>query len=126
MAKKLAMVFGVVFVLVGLLGFISNPIVGSMGFFMTNHVHDLVHLLVGVVMLVMSAQGESMAIMSLTIFGAVYALIAVLGFVMTSPLLGLVAYNSADNWLHVVLAIVLLGAGLSIKKGFMTPPAAQV
>ena len=35
MAKKLAMLFGIVFVLVGALGFISNPIVGEGGYFQT-------------------------------------------------------------------------------------------
>lgn len=128
MAKKLAMVFGVVFVLVGLLGFISNPIVGAHGYFFTNHTHDIVHLLVGIVMIIMSAQGEAAGAMSLTIFGVVYLLIAVLGFVMKTPLLGLVAYNGADNWLHVVLGVVLLAAGLSLKKGSAAPsmPAGQM
>ena len=124
MAKKIAMTLGVVFVLVGVLGFFPNPIVGANGFFLANYTHDIVHLLIGVVMIIMAAQGESSAAMSMIIFGIVYALIAILGFVMTSPLLGLVTYNAADNWLHVVLAVVLLIAGFSLKpKMAMTTSA---
>lgn len=127
MAKKLAMVFGVVFVLVGILGFISNGMVGSNGYFMTNHAHDAVHLLIGIIILIWSARGEAAAAMSMTTFGIVYLLIAVLGFVMTSPLLGFITYNGADNWLHVVLGVVLLAAGLSLKKGSASAmPSAQM
>ena len=120
MAKKLAMVFGVIFVLVGILGFIPNPIVGPNGFFLTNSLHSIFHLLVGIVMLIMASQGESNAALSMTIFGVVYLLLAVLGWVLTSPMLGLVAYNGADNWLHLVLGVVLVAAGM-MKKGSAAP-----
>lgn len=125
MAKKLAMLFGVIFVIVGLLGFVSNPIVGSgNAMFLTNTMHNIVHLLVGVIMIIMSSQGEASASMSLTIFGVIYLVLAVLGFLMKSPLLGFVDYNSADNWLHLVLGVVLLAAGMMKKSqpAPMTPP----
>jgi hypothetical protein len=112
MAKKFAMVVGVVFVLVGLLGFVGNPIVGRSGMFLTNAVHDVAHILIGVIILVMAGSKPNTA---LTVFGVVYLLLAVLGFVMQSPLLGLVEVNAADNWLHVVLGVVLLAAGLGMK-----------
>ena len=120
MAKKLAMVFGVVFILVGLLGFFNNPI---LGIFAVNGAHNVVHLLIGIVMVIMASQGEASAAMSMNIFGVVYLLVAVLGFVMKSPMLGFIAYNGADNWLHVVLGIVLLAAGMSAKKSVPAAPA---
>ena len=43
MAKRLAMIFGVVFVLVGLLGYVDNPLVGPVGMFATNGTHNLAH-----------------------------------------------------------------------------------
>jgi hypothetical protein len=125
MAKKLAMILGVVFVVVGLLGFISNPIVGhgAGAIFQTNKVHDIVHILIGVVMIAMAATSGALA---LTIFGVVYALLALAGFVMgPGKLFGLVTLNQADNYLHLVLAIVLLAAGMSTKKE-SNPPVAQV
>src|SRR5581483_3969118 len=122
MGKKLAMIIGVVFVLVGLLGFVSNPIVGGgSALFMTNTAHNLAHILIGVIMMVMAAQGESSALLSLKIFGVVYLLLAVLGFVMTSPMFGIIAYNGADNWLHLVLGVVLLALGM--KKASSAMPS---
>jgi len=119
MAKKFIMVIGLVFVLVGALGFFSNPIVGASGFFETNVTHNIAHLLIGVMMLAMAPSAPNTA---LNIFGVVYLLLAILGFVMTSPLLGLVAINSADNWLHVVLGVVLLVAGMTLKNEVSAMP----
>ena len=53
------------------------------------------------------------------VFGVIYALVAILGFVAgDSPLLGLVANNRADAVLHVVIAIVTLwiGFGMSAEE----------
>lgn len=114
MAKKLAMVFGVIFVIVGLLGFVSNPIVGKDALFHTDMVHNIVHLAVGVVMILMAGKAGRLA---LNLFGAIYLLLAVLGFVMgEGKLLGIMEINQADNWLHLVLGVVLLGAGMSAKN----------
>ena len=47
----------------------------------------------------------------------VYALVAILGLVTGGPmLLGLVAMNTADHWLHVALAVVLLAAGFMLRR----------
>ena len=46
------------------------------------------------------------------IFGIVYALVAVLGFMKGNGLvLGMISNNTADTWLHVVLAVVMLFLG---------------
>jgi len=114
-AKMAAIVIGIVFVIVGVLGFIPNPIVGPSGIFVTNTLHDLIHLISGIVLLAgaFSSLGSSMA---LKIIGIVYALVAVLGFFALSNgmLLGLIPVNSADQWLHVVLAVVILVAGFAL------------
>ncbi len=126
MAKKLAMIFGVVFVLVGLLGFINNPIVGAEGIFNTNMLHNIAHLLIGIV-LILVAKKESTAVLWMKIFGAVYLLLAVLGFMVVSKggdmILNLVAVNAADNWLHVVLGVVLLIVGFMAGKSTTQGPA---
>ena len=118
MAKKLAMVFGIVFVLVGLLGFISNPIVGSMGFFLTDTIHNIVHLLVGVLLLIGAGMGARSSALWLKIFGVVYLVLFIDGLVQPS-LLGFIAANTADTYLHLVLGIVLLIAGMSSKGNGM-------
>ena len=121
MAKRLAMLFGAVFVVVGLLGFVPNPIVGPTGFFATNSTHNLAHLLIGAILLFAGTQTERTAYINLMIFGAVYALLAVMGFAQIGEeghgmLMGMVHINGNDNWLHVVLAVALIGGALSTRS----------
>ncbi len=129
MSKKLAMIFGVVFVLVGLLGFIGNPIVGESGIFYTNALHNIIHLVIGIVLIAV-AKNEKMAVLWMKIFGIVYLLVALLGFMIVSKggsaILGLVAVNAADNWLHVALAVILLIAGFMCGgKKMLAAPASS-
>jgi len=116
MAKKLAMVFGVVFVIVGLLGFFANPIVGETGIFHTDMIHNIVHLLVGVVLFFASTKDEGASAMWLKVFGVVYLILFVNGLITPDKLLGFVAQNQADTWLHLVLGVVLLIAGMTGGK----------
>ncbi len=122
MAKKLAVLFGIVFVLVGVLGFIPNPIVGSTALFVTDTLHNIVHLLIGVVLLIVAMSAPEKSSLWLKIFGVIYLLLAVLGFILVpsgGALLGLVMMNTADHWLHVVLGVVLLIAGIVSNKPAM-------
>ena len=51
------------------------------------------------------------------IFGVVYGLVAVLGFFAgDQPLLGIIAHNMADMWLHVAIAAVSLYLGFGMKE----------
>jgi hypothetical protein len=110
-ARTAGMVIGAVFVVVGIVGFIPNPLVSTTGLFAVNTAHNLVHLLSGAAILVCALSGVATAL-SLQIFGVVYALVAILGFLSHGDmLLGLVRVNHADHWLHVLLALVVLTAG---------------
>ena len=114
MAKKLALLFGVVFLLVGLLGFVENPLVGMGAIFETDLMHNLVHILFGVVLLVVALKAPVKSGLWLKVLGVVYLVLAVLGFLMVpegGALLGLVNANGADHWLHIVLGLVLLVGG---------------
>jgi hypothetical protein len=114
-AKTAAIVLGAIFILVGILGFIPNPLVGPDGIFVVNTTHNLIHLVSGAVLLagVYTSFGPSLA---LKIIGVIYAIVAILGFVMSDDmLLGMIAMNAADRWLHVLLAIVLLAAGFALN-----------
>jgi hypothetical protein len=114
MAKKLAILFGIVFVLVGLLGFIPNPIVGSSGYFLTDAIHNIVHILVGVVLLLASGKGGRASATALKVFGVIYLVLFLDGLAQTN-LLGFIKANQADTYLHLVLGIVLLIAGATSK-----------
>jgi hypothetical protein len=110
-AKTAAAIIGIVFLAVGILGFFPNPLISPTGFFVVNTAHNVVHLISGVVLLA-GAYSSLGAEMALKIVGVVYALIAILGLAMNGPmLLGLVAMNPMDHWLHVALAVILLAAG---------------
>lgn len=126
MAKTLAIVFGVVFVLVGILGFIDNPLVGEGALFHTNTMHDLVHLLFGVILLAVAFRAPGKSAKWLKILGIAYLVLAVLGFFMIpdgGTLLGVAEMNHADHWLHVVLGVVLVGSGVWAGKGSRPAPA---
>ena len=119
MVKNLTLFFGMVFILIGILGFVDNPLVGDIGIFMTNAAHDVIHILIGIVAIIAARGGWGTAF--LKVFGAVYLLVALLGFWMGSPVLGFIGTNDADNWLHIALGAVFLCTGFMGGKKPMMP-----
>jgi len=109
--KVVGGILGAVYVLVGLVGFVVNPIV----IFQVNALHNVVHLLVGALLLVGFAGGELRARQINITVGAVYLVIGILGF-FVAPLVDLLALNTPDHFLHLVSALVLLGVGLSSRS----------
>jgi hypothetical protein len=120
-AKNAAILFGVVFILVGALGYVPNPIVGPEGIFATNDLHNIVHLASGVLLLLGAYTSLGSSLM-LKIVGVVYGLVAVCGFfmVMDGMMFGVVI-NEADKWLHVALAVVILAAGFMLPGDSAAP-----
>ena len=126
--QKLAGVFGVIFILVAVLGFISpgglvmtmEPTTGMvLGVFPVNLLHNIVHLAFGAWGLV-AARTWSGSKTFFTAGGIIYALLTVVGFL--SPMgFGMVPLGGTDIWLHAVLAIAMLGIGFTAK-----PAAAAV
>jgi hypothetical protein len=120
--KRWAMIFGAMFVLVGLLGYTSNPLIGPDGLFMTNGAHNMTHILIGVILLFASTQTERAAYLSNMTFGALYLLLALMGFASIgneghTNLLGMVHINGADNWLHVALGVGMIGIAMAAHRG---------
>ena len=115
-AKTAALVIGIIFIAVGVLGFIPNPLVSPTGIFAVNTAHNLVHLVSGAAILAGAYMGLGSAL-TLKVFGVIYALVAILGFFMTGDmLLGVIHVNQADKWLHVALAVVILAAGFMLPE----------
>ena len=50
-ADSLAKIFGAIFIIVGILGFIPNPLVSYRGVFEVNTLHNIVHLITGGILL---------------------------------------------------------------------------
>jgi hypothetical protein len=116
--KTIAVIFGVIFVAVGALGWIPavNPGGKLLGLFDVNVAHNLVHLATGIVAIVVGMMSDKASKLFFQVFGVIYALVAVLGFVSgDQPLLGIVNNNAADTWLHVVIAVVALYVGFGMK-----------
>ena len=120
--RTLGTVFGVVYLLVGLAGFavtgFSN-FAGTEGdtliVFDVNPLHNIVHLLVGGLLLgasrsVRTAKGAN------TLVGGVYLLVGVIGLFLIGTDANILALNGADNVLHFASAILLLGVGLGADK----------
>ncbi len=120
MAKKIIGALGAVFLVAGLAGFIGPlaPEGKALGLFYVGEpgiLHNLVHILSGVVALAAAASSEAYARLYAKVFGAVYAVVTILGFFTTSydKVLGLLPINAADNLLHLALTAVLLYVGFS-------------
>ncbi len=119
--QRVAQIFGIVFILVAIAGFVApggmamdtaNP--GMMlGLFPVNLLHNVVHLLFGVWGLA-AARSWSGAKSYATVAGAIYLVLAILGFVAPDGF-GLVPLGGNDRWLHIVLAVPLLYFGLTAK-----------
>ena len=58
-APCVAQFFGIVFIVVGLLGYIHNPIVGKHALFVTNSAHNILHIVVGLILLASMKLGNS-------------------------------------------------------------------
>jgi hypothetical protein len=136
MAKQVAVVFGIVMLVIGILGF--GPAVNTagpsgtsytlLGIFAINPLHNVVHLATGAIALAAGLYGGgAYARMYFLVFGIVYALITLIGvtgilFDSHGSLLGIVPINGADNVLHLAITIVSLGtyALTSDRQGVAT------
>jgi hypothetical protein len=108
-ANLVCLIMGVVFILVAIWGFIAGD---RVLIFHVNTAHNLVHLLSGAASIACGLASLAVARGFCFVFGAVYGLVAVLGFLGVQWVVDLLHLNNADNWLHVVIALVYLAGGL--------------
>ena len=121
MTQTLAWVFGVVLTLVGILGFvpgITNDMM-LLGIFHVDMLHNIIHIVSGLAALA-AAWGMYSSRLYFQVFGVVYGLVAILGFVGGDNVLGILMVNMADNLLHVLIAAVALYAGFMMKDAPVT------
>ena len=124
LAQTLALLFGVVFLLVGILGFIpgiteeapgdfaGEDSEGSLlGLFQVSILHNLAHLAFGIGIL--AARKHATALTYLLVGGVAYLGLFVLGLVGA---LDWLPADDTDDWLHVALGVALLGGWFVAKK----------
>ncbi|MEV6639024.1 DUF4383 domain-containing protein [Amycolatopsis sp. NPDC051371] len=121
-----AMVVSVVFLLVGLLGFVPgvttdydqlsfaghDSMAMLLGVFMVSILHNIVHLLFGIAGLA-SARTARGARTYLIAGGVVYLVLWLYGLLIDHGSdANFVPLNTADNWLHLVLGVGMIALGL--------------
>ena len=115
LAKTWIAIAGIVLVVVGIVGFIQNPIVGSAdgALLPTDALHNVVHLATGLLALYI-AYGMSGAnlVNGVIGFGVLYAVIF-LAVLLSPTLFGLfsVPANAVLHVIHAALAVVSLAVG---------------
>ncbi|PFG30644.1 DUF4383 domain-containing protein [Paramicrobacterium agarici] len=125
-----ALIYGIVFLAVGILGFIPGITTGYdqlmfaghmsgamlLGIFQVSVLHNIVHLLYGVVGLICTRR--ILAARQYLIWGGIiYAALWIYGLVVSEEsMANFVPLNDADDWLHFALAVTM------ILLGIFTPP----
>ena len=118
MAKTVCKILGVVFLLVGLIGFVSPRLLDAHLF----AAHNVVHLVSGAVALYFGFAGSlSGAKMFCLVFGIVYLALGVLGIAMGNPandrmwVVGPLELGQSDHGIHILLGVIFLAGGLFTK-----------
>ena len=122
--QKAALAVGAVFLLVGILGFIpgiTEDAPGSfagedsdgslLGVFQTSVLHNIAHLAFGLG--IVAARKHATALTYLLVSGVAYAGLFLLGIVGGMDWL---PADDTDDWLHLALAVALLGAWFVAKR----------
>jgi hypothetical protein len=117
-AKTAAVLIGVIFIAVGLLGFVDNPIVGDSGnaFFHAGRSHNIVHIVSGALILLVAFAAPGSINGFLKIFGILYLAVGIYGMTQMGSddmksLFGFLMVNKMDNYLHVALGLIIFIAG---------------
>lgn len=116
MARTVALIFGIIYTVIGIAGFIA-PLGGTLGmepstvlgFAQVNLVHNIVHLALGLLGLA-AAKEEMRAAAYCQWVGLLLIVLALLGFFVANPL-NLVPIGGNDPWIHLVSGAILAFVG---------------
>jgi len=129
--QRATQVVGVVFLLVGILGFIPGITTDYetmmfagheseamlLGIFQVSILHNIVHLLFGIAGLAM-ARTVSGARTYLIGGGVIYAILWIYGLIVgQESAANFVPLNTGDNWLHFFLAVGMIALGVILGRG---------
>ena len=107
-----SIVTGAIFILVGVLGFVPNPLLAPDGLFAVNSAHNMFHVITGAIFLLGAYRCADQADILFKAIGSAYVAVTILGFLTSgNMLLGVIHINQADKWLHLALALGILGLG---------------
>jgi uncharacterized protein DUF4383 len=118
-ASLYALLIGGVLLVAGIIGFFYSASFGSpgsvdavLGILDVNAWHNLVHIASGAVGLLAFASGPRASRTYALVFGVVYIVVAIWGFIIgnNESILGFLPVNTEDNILHVILGVLGVGA----------------
>jgi hypothetical protein len=118
-ASLYAGLIGAALLAAGIIGFFYSASFGSpgsvdavLGVLDVNAWHNLIHILSGAVGLVAFASGPRASRTYALVFGVVYIVVAIWGFIIGNheSILGFVPINTEDNVLHAVLGVLGVAA----------------
>lgn len=118
MAKTVCKILGVVFVLVGVCGFVKSDLLGAH----LTMAHNVVHIVSGLIALYFGFAGAlSGAKAFCLVFGVVYLALGILGMALGSAEgrmwhVGPLALGQSDHGIHILLGVIFLAGGLFTKK----------
>ncbi|MDM7887546.1 DUF4383 domain-containing protein [Curtobacterium sp. RHCJP20] len=135
LVQKGALLFGVVFLIVGIAGFIpgltmdmgtmsfagNSSMAMLLGLFQVSALHNIVHLLFGIVG-ILAARSAAGSRSYLLIGGIIYAVLFVFGLFVANMAgaANFVPLNSADNVLHALLAVAMIVLGVLLPRAGRT------
>jgi uncharacterized membrane protein len=116
MVKTLSIIIGAILALLGLLGFASNPLIGANAIFVADAAHNVIHIILGTILLLVAFCFSKHSVLWLKVIGAVTFLLGLIG-VFTVPstggtILGVVTTSGASNWFNLIAGIVIFVAGM--------------
>ncbi|MBS3089759.1 DUF4383 domain-containing protein [Candidatus Pacearchaeota archaeon] len=114
--KVFALVLGIVLALLGILGFISNGLIGDTGYFGTNWAQDILHLIAGAFGIYAGTSGKGYGY-NATI-GWIGIILGILGFIpsINDLLLQFLNINTEITVLHLAVGIIALIVYYSASK----------
>ncbi|MGH3765465.1 MAG: DUF4383 domain-containing protein [Pseudonocardiaceae bacterium] len=126
--KNVGVGFGVVYVLVGVVGFFLTGFSGFASMtgptlfgFMLNPLHNIVHILVGALLIGGGLASIAISKRVNTTVGAVYFLVFAVGIALQGSTANILALNLADHGLHLISAIALVAVGLAADRTAALP-----
>ncbi len=122
--RLVATIFGAIYLVVGLLGFLATgrvAFVGPeggllLGIFEVNPLHNIAHLIIGAALLTAGLTSVRASKSANITVGVIYLLLGIVGFFIVDTPANILALNTADHFLHLVSAIVLLAVGFAAER----------
>jgi uncharacterized membrane protein len=112
MAKTYATVVGAVLLALGIAGFLVKDFLGLVHFVPA---HNIIHIATGVLGLYSGIRGKKLQLAFARVFGLLYTVLAILGFIHVGQLAPL-ELNTSYNVVHLLVGLLGVAVGFASSK----------